>query len=114
MPLTATSGHFDRFSENAFLLVYAWCGCNLSVEQIFRYRNSINLSTKNSFIARKVRKLEKLLYLHYRKYNALGKFRGGTLAAYSFVALETKFAGFVKSKVCSYLTLITLLGFDFI
>ena len=43
---TASSGHFDRFSENAFSPVYAWCGCNLSVEQILRSLNSISLFTK--------------------------------------------------------------------
>ena len=49
-----------------------------------------------------------------RKYNAFGKLCGGTLATYNFVALETKFAGFVLSAVCSYLTLFTILGFGFL
>ena len=42
------------------------------------------------------------------------KLCGGALATYSFVALKTKFVGFVLSAVCSYLTLFTLLGFGFL
>ena len=44
--------------------------------------------------------------------NAFGKLRDGALA-YTFVALKTKFASFVLSEVCNYLTLFTLLGFVF-
>ena len=78
---------------------------------MLRSRNSINLSTKNSFIGRERQKLDKELEnvssLRCRTYNAFGKLRGGTLATYSFVELETKFAGFVLSEVFSHLTLST-------
>ena len=74
-------------------------------------RNSINLSTKYNFIGREGQKLEtklkKVSYLHCRKHNSFGKFRGGTLAKYSFVSLEIKLAGFVLNEVCRYLTLLT-------
>ena len=56
-------------------------------------------------------KLKNVSYLRCRTYNAFEKLRGGTLATFSFVALKTKFAGFVLSAVCSYLTLFKLLGF---
>ena len=59
-------------------------------------------------------KLKNVSYLRCHTYNAFGKLWGGTLATYSFVALETKFAGFVLSAVCSYLTVSTLLGFGFL
>ena len=52
-------------------------------------------------------KIGKVSCLHCRKYNSFGKFRGGTRATNSFVALERKFASFVLSKVCTYLTRFT-------
>ena len=33
-------------TKTRFAPVYAWCGCNVSVEQILRSHNFINLSTK--------------------------------------------------------------------
>ena len=76
--------------------------------QVAKLNQSIH---KNSFIGREGQKLDtklaKVSHLHCRKYNSFGKFRGGTLATYSFVELEAKFAGFVLSDVCTYLTLFT-------
>ena len=69
---TVSSGHFDRSSENAFLLVYASCGCNLGVEQILGLRNSINPSTKIILLegrAKTGHKIRKGSYLHCLKYN---------------------------------------------
>ena len=49
--------------------------------------------------------------LSHTLYNAFEKLRGRTHATYSFLALKTKFAGFILSAVCSNLTLFTLLSF---
>ena len=54
----------------------------------------------------------KMFHIYVVARNALGKLRGGSLA-YTFVAFETKFASFVFSTVCSYLTLFTLPGLNF-
>ena len=93
----------------------AWFGCNLSVEQILRSRNSINLFTINGFISREGQKLDTKLknisYFCRRIYNAFGKLRGSTFATYGLASFETNLADFVLGAGCSYLTLFMLLGF---
>ena len=58
-------------------------------------------------------KIGKSFIFALQQINSFGKFRGGTLATCNVVTLEAKFAGFVMSVVCSYLTLFTFSGLVF-